>query len=136
MFRYVKEWEALTERIAFWVDMQNAYITYHNDYIESVWWMVRRLWDTSLLYQDYRSTPHCPRCGTSLSDAEVALGYKEDTPDPSVYVKFQARPTGALRDALPSEDDAGLPCSVDDDALDASREHRPRGRSKGGIRAC
>ena len=105
VFRYVKDWEALTERIAFWVDMENAYITYDNDYIESVWWIVQRLWERQLLYQDYRSTPHCPRCGTSLSDAEVALGYKEDTPDPSVYVKFQARPTGALRDALPSEDD-------------------------------
>ena len=105
VFRYVKDWEALTERIAFWVDMENAYITYDNDYIESVWCIVQRLWERQLLYQDYRSTPHCPRCGTSLSDAEVALGYKEDTPDPSVYVKFQARPTGALRDALPSEDD-------------------------------
>jgi isoleucyl-tRNA synthetase len=105
VFQYVKDWEALTERIAFWVDMGNAYITFDNDYIESVWSIVQRLWEHQLLYQDYRSTPHCPRCGTSLSDAEVALGYKEDTPDPSVYVKFQAGPTGALRDALPSEDD-------------------------------
>jgi len=89
VFRYVKDWEALTERIAFWVDMDNAYITYDNGYIESVWWMVKRLWEHGLLYQDHRSTPLCPRCGTSLSDAEVALGYKEDTPDPSVYVKFR-----------------------------------------------
>jgi isoleucyl-tRNA synthetase len=97
VFRYVKDWEALTERIAFWVDMENAYITYDNDYIESVWWMVKRLWEHGLLYQDYRSTPHCPRCGTSLSDAEVALGYKEDTPDPSVYVKFRLTPESVDR---------------------------------------
>ena len=88
-FRYVQEWQKLTDRIGFWVDMQDPYVTYHNDYIESVWWIVRRLWDNNLLYQDYRSTPHCPRCGTSLSDAEVSLGYKDDTPDPSVYPKFR-----------------------------------------------
>lgn len=89
VFRYVKEWESLTERIAFWVDLENAYVTYNNDYIESVWWIVKQLWNNGLLYLDYRSTPHCPRCGTSLSDGEVALGYKENTPDPSVYVKFR-----------------------------------------------
>jgi isoleucyl-tRNA synthetase len=85
----VQEWEALTERIGFWLDMEHPYITYDNDYIESVWWIVKQLWDKGLLYLDYRSTPHCPRCGTSLSDGEVALGYREDTPDPSVYVKFR-----------------------------------------------
>ncbi|HSP56074.1 MAG TPA: class I tRNA ligase family protein, partial [Dehalococcoidia bacterium] len=89
VFRYVQEWEALTERIAFWVDLEGAYRTYDNDYIESVWTIIKELWDGGLVYQDYRSTPHCPRCGTSLSDGEVALGYKEDTPDPSVYVKFK-----------------------------------------------
>ncbi len=97
--RYVKEWEALTERIAFWVDLQDAYITYDNGYIESVWWIVKQLWDNNLLYLDYRSTPHCPRCGTSLSDGEVALGYREDTPDPSVYVKFRLTDVGAHHDA-------------------------------------
>ena len=89
VFRYVQEWAALTERIAFWLDLDNAYITYDNRYIESVWWIIRQLFDNDLLYLDYRSTPHCPRCGTSLSDAEVALGYEEDTPDPSVYPKFR-----------------------------------------------
>ena len=89
VFRYVKEWERLTERIGFWVDMTDPYVTYHNEYIESVWWFVRQMWENDLLYLDYRSTPHCPRCGTSLSDAEVALGYKENTPDPSVYPKFR-----------------------------------------------
>ncbi|GAF79803.1 unnamed protein product, partial [marine sediment metagenome] len=89
VFRCVQEWEALTERIAFWLDMEHPYVTYENDYIESVWWIVKQLWDKGLLYLDYRSTPHCPRCGTSLSDGEVALGYQENTPDPSIYVKFR-----------------------------------------------
>jgi len=89
VFAYLKEWEALTERIAFWLDMKDAYVTCHNDYIETCWWVVRQLWDRGLVYQDYRVTPHCPRCGTSLSDHEVAQGYKEDTPDPSVYIKFR-----------------------------------------------
>ncbi len=89
VFRYVQDWEALTERIGFWLDMANPYVTFDDNYIESVWWIVKQLWDKNLIYLDYRSTPHCPRCGTSLSDAEVALGYKEDTPDPSIYIKFR-----------------------------------------------
>ena len=97
VFRYVKDWEALTERIGFWVDMENPYVTYDNGYIESVWWMVKQLWEHGLLYQDYRSTPHCPRCGTSLSDAEVALGYQDDTVDPSVFVKFRLRTSGGAQ---------------------------------------
>ncbi|MEX0799688.1 MAG: isoleucine--tRNA ligase [Dehalococcoidia bacterium] len=88
VFRYVQEWEALTERIGFWLDMERPYITYDNDYIESVWWIVKQLWDKGFVYQAYRVTPHCPRCGTSLSDAEVALGYHE-TDDPSVYPAFK-----------------------------------------------
>ena len=89
VLRYMEDWEALTERIAFWVDMEDAYITFRNEYIESCWWVVKRIWDKGLLYLDYRVTPHCPRCGTSLSDHEVAQGYREDTPDPSIYVKFR-----------------------------------------------
>jgi len=107
VMRYVKEWEALTERIAFWLDLDDAYITYENTYIDSCWWIIKQLWDKGLVYLDYRSTAHCPRCGTSLSDAEVALGYREDTPDPSIYVKFplteesRARLAAKLPDALP-----------------------------------
>jgi len=89
VFAYLKEWEALTERIAFWLDLDQAYITCTNDYIESCWWAVKQLWDRGLVYQDYRVTPHCPRCGTSLSDHEVAQGYRENTPDPALYVKFR-----------------------------------------------
>ena len=89
VFRYLKDWENLTERIGFWVDMERPYITLDNDYIESGWAILKELWDRGLLYRDMRGTPHCPRCVTSLSSHEVALGYREDTPDPSVFVKFK-----------------------------------------------
>ena len=88
VMRYVQEWETLTDRIAFLVDMDDPYVTFTNDYIESGWWILKELWDKGLLYQGYRVAPHCPRCVTTLSSHEVALGYKEDTPDPSVYVSF------------------------------------------------
>jgi len=89
VFTYLKDWDALTERIAFWVDMEHPYITMENDYIETGWWAIKQMWDKGLVYQGYRVTPHCPRCGTSLSSHEVALGYQEDTEDPSVYIKFR-----------------------------------------------
>ena len=88
VMRYVQEWETLTDRIGFLVDMDDPYVTFTNDYIESGWWILKQLWDKGLLYQGYRVAPHCPRCVTTLSSHEVALGYKEDTPDPSVYVSF------------------------------------------------
>ncbi len=90
VFRYVREWEELTDRIGFWIDMENAYVTLTNGYIESVWWILKQLWDRGLIYQDYKVVPYCPRCGTPLSDHEVALGYKE-TDDPSIYVRFPLR---------------------------------------------
>ncbi|MDD5289200.1 MAG: isoleucine--tRNA ligase [Dehalococcoidales bacterium] len=89
VFKYLKEWDMLTERIAYWVDLEHAYITMNNSYIESVWWAIKQMWDKGLIYQGYKVTPHCPRCGTSLSSHEVALGYQDDTADPSVYIKFR-----------------------------------------------
>ncbi|MFC1952471.1 isoleucine--tRNA ligase [Chloroflexota bacterium] len=89
VFGYLKEWEAMTERVAFWIDLDNAYITMRNEYIETVWWTIKKMWDKGLVYQGYRVTPHCPRCGTSLSSHEVALGYQDNTEDPSVYIKFK-----------------------------------------------
>ncbi len=89
VFSYLKEWEAMTERIAFWVDLENAYVTMNNDYIETCWWAINRMWEKGLIYQGHKVTPHCPRCGTSLSSHEVALGYKDDAEDPSVYIKFK-----------------------------------------------
>ena len=103
VFRYVKEWETMTDRIGFWVDMDEPYVTLENDYIETGWWILKSLWDRGLLYQGMRGTPHCPRCVTSLSSHELALGYQEDTPDPSVFVKFQIEPAG-LPQALKSGD--------------------------------
>jgi isoleucyl-tRNA synthetase len=90
VFKYVSEWERMTARIGYWVDMEQPYVTYHRGYVESCWWIFKRLWDNNLMFRDYRVTPHCPRCETSLSSHEIALGYKEDTPDPSVTVLFHA----------------------------------------------
>jgi isoleucyl-tRNA synthetase len=99
--RYIKEFEVLTERIGYWIDMENAYVTFKNEYIETCWWIIKRIWDRGLVYQGYRVTPHCPRCGTSLSSHEVAQGYKEDTEDPSVYIKFKIAGTnGSLPERL------------------------------------
>ncbi len=90
VFRYVGDWEAMTNRAGVWLDMDDAYVTYHNSFIESAWWVFERLWRMGLVYEGYKVTPHCPRCVTSLSSHEVALGYKDNTPDPSIYARFPA----------------------------------------------
>lgn len=87
VFTYQSEWEEMSERVGFWADMDNPYVTYHNDYIESVWWALRQIWDKGLLYKGHKIMPYCPRCGTSLSSHEVAQGYK-DVKENSVIVKF------------------------------------------------
>ncbi len=95
VFRYLKDWNALTERIAYWCDLEHPYVTMENYYIETVWWAIKQMWDRGLVYLGYKTAAHCPRCGTSLSSHEVALGYEDDTEDPSVYIKFKvARWTG------------------------------------------
>ena len=86
-FKYIQEWERLTDRIGYWVDLNDAYITYTNPYIESVWWILKSFWEKDLLYQGFKVVPYCPRCGTPLSDHEVALGYDEAV-DPSVFVRM------------------------------------------------
>jgi isoleucyl-tRNA synthetase len=91
--RYVDEFERLTERIGYWLDLDDPYVTYDNKYIESLWWITKQLSDRDLLFRDYKTTWHCPRCGTTLADAEVALGYEDDTDDPSVWLKFVVSPT-------------------------------------------
>jgi isoleucyl-tRNA synthetase len=85
--RYVGAFEELTERIAFWVDLDDAYRTMDPEYVDSLWWGLSQLWDRDLIFEDFRVAPYCGRCGTALSDAEVAQGYAE-TEDPSVYVRF------------------------------------------------
>jgi isoleucyl-tRNA synthetase len=86
-FAYIQDWEKLTDRIAYWVDLDKAYITYKNEYIESVWNILKNFWDRSLLYQNFKVVPYCPRCGTPLSDHEVAQGYDEAV-DPSVFIRL------------------------------------------------
>ena len=109
VFHYLKEWETMTDRIAFWVDMDDPYVTLHNDYIETGWWILKELWDKGLLYQDLRGTPHCPRCVTSLSSHEVALGYREDTPDPSVFIKFRIQSAPASNAGMGWASDQSIP---------------------------
>jgi isoleucyl-tRNA synthetase len=90
VMRNIATWERFTERMAYWTDLDNAYVTFTNDYIESVWWVLKQLYEKNLLYKGLKVVPYCPRCGTPLSSHEVALGYKE-TRDPSVYVRFPLR---------------------------------------------
>jgi isoleucyl-tRNA synthetase len=89
VFTYIQDWERLTDRIAFWVDLEDAYVTYTNDYIESVWWILKNLWDKDLLFKGYKVVPYCPRCGTPLSDHEVHYpDAMRETDDPSVFVRM------------------------------------------------
>jgi isoleucyl-tRNA synthetase len=91
VFRYVEDWQKMSERLGFWVDMENPYRTLDDSYIESVWWALKTLYEKGLLYEGFRVSPHCPRDQTSLSSAEVALGYQqypEPVDDPSVYVRL------------------------------------------------
>jgi isoleucyl-tRNA synthetase len=87
VLRYVEDWSSLTSRSGVWIDTADAYWTLSNDYVESVWWIVRQMWDRGLLYEGHRVTPYCGRCGTALSSHEVAQGYR-DVVDPSIYVRF------------------------------------------------
>ena len=91
VWEYLADWEALTERMAFWVSLDDAYVTMKNGYVQSLWWILQQLWNKGLLYEGYKVVPYCPRCGTPLSSHELSLGYKEGTVDPSVYVKFAVK---------------------------------------------
>ncbi len=88
VFKYVREWEEVSKRLGFWVDYEHAYITMLDDYIESEWWALKRLYEKGLLFKDFRISPYCPRCGTTLSAHEVSQGYK-DIEDYSIYVLFR-----------------------------------------------
>ncbi|HUV03047.1 MAG TPA: isoleucine--tRNA ligase, partial [Desulfobacteria bacterium] len=90
VFKYEREWVNATKRVGFWIDMDDPYITFENDYIESVWWSLKEIWNKGLLYKGHKVVPFCPRCETTLSSHEVAQGYK-DVEEPSVYVKFKAK---------------------------------------------
>jgi isoleucyl-tRNA synthetase len=88
VFKYEKEWAKFTQRMGYWLDLEHPYVTYTNDYIETVWWILKRFWDKGLLYEGHKIVPFCPRCETSLSSHEVSLGYK-DVDDPSIFIKFK-----------------------------------------------
>ncbi len=90
VWKYQKEWEDMSDRVAFWADMDDPYVTYHDSYIESVWWSLKEIWKKDLLYKGHKVVPYCPRCGTALSSHEVAQGYKEVT-EPSAYVRFPVK---------------------------------------------
>ena len=88
VMRYIGDWERMTERMGFWVNMGEAYYTLDNTFIESVWWLLREIWDKGLIYQGYKVVPYDPRIGATLSSHEVALGYQE-VEDPSIFVRFR-----------------------------------------------
>ncbi|MBI5037796.1 MAG: isoleucine--tRNA ligase [Candidatus Kerfeldbacteria bacterium] len=88
VWQYKEEWERLTKRMGFWLDLEHPYVTYEPAYVESLWWVIKQIWDKDLLYRGHKVVPHCPRCGTALSSHEVAQGYKDVT-DTSVFVKFK-----------------------------------------------
>ncbi len=90
VWKYQGEWERMSERVGYWADMEDPYITYDNNYIESVWWSLKQHFDKGLLYKGHKIVPYCPRCGTALSSHEVAQGYKDVT-ETSVYVKFRKK---------------------------------------------
>ncbi|MEF8874363.1 MAG: isoleucine--tRNA ligase [Candidatus Thermoplasmatota archaeon] len=94
VFRYEKEWREMSERLGFWIDYDNAYITMENEYIESVWWSLKQHWENGLLEKGHKVVPYCPRCGTPLSSHEVAQGY-DQTEDPSIYIRFKVKDENA-----------------------------------------
>jgi len=90
VWKYLREWEEMSQRVGFWLDMEHPYITYKNEYIESVWWSLKTIADKGLLYRGHKVVPYCPRCGTALSSHEVAQGYRDVT-EYSAYARFAVR---------------------------------------------
>lgn len=90
VFTFIGEWDKLTEKMGFWIDLKNPYVTLNNGYIESVWWSLKELHRKGLLYEDFKVVPYCPRCETPLSSHEVALGY-EDVAEPAITTMFQSK---------------------------------------------
>ena len=90
VWKYTDEWKKMSDRLGYWVDMEHPYVTYDDNYIESVWWALKTIAEKGLLYKGYKIVPYCPRCGTALSSHEVAQGYK-DVKEKSVYVKFKIK---------------------------------------------
>jgi isoleucyl-tRNA synthetase len=91
VYEYVSDWVAFSERMGFWLDYENAYWTLTPDYIQSVWWALSEMWKQGLVYKGFRVAPYCSRCATPLSSHELAQGYRDNVPDPSVYVRFRLK---------------------------------------------
>ena len=91
VFVYKDVWEKMFRRVGRWADYSKTYATLDESYIESVWWVFKTLYEKSLVYKDFRSSPYCPRCATPLSNFELNLGYQDNVPDPSLYVKFKIK---------------------------------------------
>jgi isoleucyl-tRNA synthetase len=90
VWKYKADWETMTREMGYWVDLSDPYVTFTNEYMESVWWALKKYFDAGMIYKGYKIQPYCPRCETPLSSHEVALGYK-DVKDPSVYVKMKVK---------------------------------------------
>ena len=90
VWKYKEMWEEFSDAVGFWADMDNPYVTYENDFIESEWWALKKIWERDLLYKGFKIVPYCPRCGTPLSSHEVAQGYKE-VKERSAIVRFRAK---------------------------------------------
>src|SRR5690349_21168143 len=91
VYEYVDAWTEMSKRMGFWQDYEDAYWTLTPDYIQSVWWALKTMWDRGLVYKGFRVAPYCPRCMTPLSSHELAQGYRDDVADPSVYVRFRLK---------------------------------------------
>ena len=90
VWKYLHEWEKMSDQVGYWVDMEHPYVTYHNDYIESEWWSLKQIYDKGMLYLGHKIAPYCPRCGTALSSHEVAQGYK-NVKEISAIVRFKVK---------------------------------------------
>ncbi|MGH7912086.1 MAG: isoleucine--tRNA ligase, partial [Candidatus Dormibacteraceae bacterium] len=141
VYEYVDDWREMSNRMAFWQDYDHAYWTLTPDYIQSEWWALKQLWDRGLLAKGFRVAPYCPRCQTPLSSHELALGYQDDTPDPSVYVRFpiDGRPGTSFLAwtttpwTLPGN--VGLAVLPDADYVTVELEREPRGDGEARERA-
>ncbi|HET7621476.1 MAG TPA: class I tRNA ligase family protein, partial [Gemmatimonadaceae bacterium] len=111
VWRYKGDWEALSARIGYWLDYSDPYITYSNEYVESVWWALATLFERDLLYRGHKILPYCPRCGTALSSHEVAQGY-EEVKDPSVYVALELQGSGGGAQGSGTAPEAVLPANA------------------------
>ena len=90
VWKYLHEWEKMSDQVGYWVDMEHPYVTYHNDYIESEWWSLKQIWEKGMLYLGHKIAPYCPRCGTALSSHEVAQGYK-NVKEVSAIARFHVK---------------------------------------------